>query len=200
MLSYQRIDGFDNNCKITLVPIASEFIMNRAMLEGNIVDPIWPTLAREKKLLTLTIKRQVTSGPTVTQCRYDYMKEGRLQLTFPFTDWMGSTTTATALSDKASKLCCVLISTPDSQHPKPGWEWYHPTTISGLPVCFNISNIFVWNTGSTASTLTPYNISADFTGSHKIELAVINSNVLQLLLSCYLPSQVATYHLPSGQR
>ena len=62
--------------------------------------------------------------------------------TFPFTDWMGSTTTATALrrhwrkglgyqsgwsshlSDKASKLCCVLMSTPDSQQPKPGWEWY----------------------------------------------------------------------------
>ena len=28
------------------------------------------------------------------------------------------------LSDKASKLCCVLMSTPDSQQPKPGWEWY----------------------------------------------------------------------------
>lgn len=27
-----------------------------------------------------------------------------------------------------------------------------PTTISGRPVCFSISSIFVWNTGSTAST------------------------------------------------
>lgn len=45
---------------------------------------------------------------------------------------MGSTTTATALSDKASKLCWVLISTPDNQQPKPGWLWYQPTTISGL--------------------------------------------------------------------
>ena len=45
---------------------------------------------------------------------------------------MGSTTTATALSDKASKDCWVLISTPDNQQPNPGWEWYHPTTISGL--------------------------------------------------------------------
>lgn len=35
--------------------------------------------------------------------------------------------TARALS--CSKLCCVLISTPDNQHPKPGCEWYHPTTI-----------------------------------------------------------------------
>lgn len=52
--------------------------------------------------------------------------------TFPFTLWMGSTTTATALSDKASKLCWVLISTPDNQQPKPGWLWYQPTTISGL--------------------------------------------------------------------
>ena len=32
--------------------------------------------------------------------------------TFPFTDWIGSTTTATARSDNASKLCWVLISTP----------------------------------------------------------------------------------------
>jgi hypothetical protein len=28
--------------------------------------------------------------------------------------------------------CCVLISTLESQHPKPGCEWYQPTTISGL--------------------------------------------------------------------
>lgn len=28
--------------------------------------------------------------------------------------------------------CCVLISTPESQQPKPGCEWYQPTTISGL--------------------------------------------------------------------
>ena len=26
----------------------------------------------------------------------------------------------------------MLISTPESQQPKPGWEWYQPTTISGL--------------------------------------------------------------------
>ena len=37
-------------------------------------------------------------------------------------------------------------------------ETYHPTTISGRPVCFNMSNILAWNTGSTASTLTPYTI------------------------------------------
>ena len=54
--------------------------------------------------------------------------------TFPLTLWMGSTTTATARSDRASKLCCVLMSTPDNQQPKPGWLWYHPTTISGLMI------------------------------------------------------------------
>ena len=32
---------------------------------------------------------------------------------------MGSTTTATALLDKASKDCCVLISTPDIQYVQP---------------------------------------------------------------------------------
>ena len=126
-------------------------------------------------------------------------KEG---LTFPLTLWIGSTTTATALWFKASKLCAernllslgqqhstskqqhpahrqlmptcwVLMSTPESQQPKPGWEWYltwhtslylcwimshcytyHPTTISGLPVCLSMSSIFIWMTGSTASTLT----------------------------------------------
>jgi len=29
--------------------------------------------------------------------------------------------------------CCVLMSTLESQQPKPGCEWYQPTTISGLP-------------------------------------------------------------------
>lgn len=77
---------------------------------------------------------------------------------FPLTDCIGSTTTATARSDKASKLCWVLISTPDNQQPKPGCEWYQPTTISGRPVCFSISSIFAWKTGSTASTETPCKI------------------------------------------
>ena len=75
--------------------------------------------------------------------RPDYRKVGHFKIfvnalyffsifTFPLTLWMGSTTTATARSDRASKLCCVLMSTPDNQQPNPGWLWYHPTTISGL--------------------------------------------------------------------
>merc|ERR1719149_194294 len=52
--------------------------------------------------------------------------------TLPLTDWIGSTTTATARWLSASKLCCVLMSTPDSQHPKPGCEWYHPTQCNTL--------------------------------------------------------------------
>ncbi len=31
-----------------------------------------------------------------------------------------------------SRACCVFMSTPDNQQPKPGWLWYQPTTISGL--------------------------------------------------------------------
>lgn len=75
---------------------------------------------------------------TYLQCFYiksywsTLKKKKQAYNTFPFTLWMGSTTTATALSDKASKLCWVLISTPDNQQPKPGWLWYQPTTISGL--------------------------------------------------------------------
>lgn len=33
---------------------------------------------------------------------------------------------------KNKQTCCVFMSTPESQQPKPGWEWYQPTTISGL--------------------------------------------------------------------
>ena len=42
--------------------------------------------------------------------------------TFPLTDWMGSTTTATHLGWSISKLCWVFTSVPESQHPNPGWE------------------------------------------------------------------------------
>lgn len=52
--------------------------------------------------------------------------------TLPLTDWIGSTTTATARGVSCSKDCWVLMSTEESQQPKPGWEWYHPTTCSGL--------------------------------------------------------------------
>lgn len=52
--------------------------------------------------------------------------------TLPLTDWMGSTTTATARGVSCSKDCCVLISTEESQQPNPGCEWYQPTTVSGL--------------------------------------------------------------------
>jgi len=44
--------------------------------------------------------------------------------TLPLTDWMGSMTSATARLLSCSKLCCVLMSTPESQQPKPGWLWY----------------------------------------------------------------------------
>ncbi|KAL0634732.1 hypothetical protein Q9L58_006328 [Maublancomyces gigas] len=47
---------------------------------------------------------------------------------------MGSMTTATARGVSCSKDCWVLISTLDSQQPKPGWEWYQPTTVSGLHI------------------------------------------------------------------
>jgi hypothetical protein len=37
-----------------------------------------------------------------------------------------------AVVEEIVRTCCVLISTLDNQQPKPGCEWYHPTTISGL--------------------------------------------------------------------
>ncbi len=79
-------------------------------------------------------------------------------LTFPLTLCIGSTTTATALSDSASKLCCVLISTPDNQHPNPGCEWYQPTTISGLKEYKEYSITQIWLNYSEAqwfSSLVP---------------------------------------------
>ena len=54
--------------------------------------------------------------------------------TLPLTDWMGSMTTATARGVSCSKDCWVLMSTEESQQPKPGWEWYQPTTVSGLHI------------------------------------------------------------------
>mmetsp|Transcript_3517 Transcript_3517/g.11737 ORF Transcript_3517/g.11737 Transcript_3517/m.11737 type:complete len:384 (-) Transcript_3517:603-1754(-) len=93
------------------------------------------------------------SCPSMMSC--GLMDRKASMTTLPFTDWIGSITTATARWLSASNDCCVLMSTPDSQQPKPGWEWYQPTTISGRPVCLSMSSILVWNTGSTASTLTP---------------------------------------------
>ncbi|OLY82454.1 hypothetical protein AYI68_g3424 [Smittium mucronatum] len=71
--------------------------------------------------------------------------------------WLSSrsTTTATALGFNLSKACCVFTSTLDNQHPNPGCEWYHPTTDSPRPVCFNISIIAAWYASSIASTDTP---------------------------------------------
>lgn len=56
--------------------------------------------------------------------------------TFPLTLWIGSTTTATALSDSASNDCCVLISTPDNQQPNPGCEWYQPINKTNPNILF----------------------------------------------------------------
>ena len=42
--------------------------------------------------------------------------------TLPLTDWMGSTTRATARALSASKEDWVLMSVLESQQPKPGWE------------------------------------------------------------------------------
>ena len=42
--------------------------------------------------------------------------------TFPLTDWIGSTTTATARGFSCSKDCCVLMSTLESQQPNPGYK------------------------------------------------------------------------------
>ncbi|TNN74507.1 hypothetical protein EYF80_015287 [Liparis tanakae] len=67
--------------------------------------------------------------------------------TFPLTLWMGSTTTATARSESASKLCCVLMSTPDNQQPKPGHlkrylaKPWHPPSEPQQPV-----HVEIWET------------------------------------------------------
>jgi hypothetical protein len=60
------------------------------------------------------------------------MRRKASMTTLPLTDWMGSTTTATERELRDSKDCWVLMSTEESQQPKPGWEWYQPTTLSGL--------------------------------------------------------------------
>ena len=89
------------------------------------------------------------SRPAMTAC--GLIRRNASITTLPFTDWIGSMTTATDRGSRDSNdyqpislqwksggnlmekhTCWVLMSTLDSQHPKPGCEWYHPTTISGL--------------------------------------------------------------------
>lgn len=125
-------------------------------------------------------KQSITTLPLTYWVKSDNSAQDNW--TLPPTLWTGSMTMATARWLSASKDCWVFISTPvcrmsstlrkfnyyipDIQQPKPGCEWYQPrfnylpstiwnnipTTISGRPVCLSISSIFVWNTGSTAST------------------------------------------------
>merc|ERR1719329_1660946 len=112
------------------------------------------------------------------------MSRKQSMTTLPFTDWMGSTTTPTALGFSCSKLCCVLTSVPENQQPMPGWEWYQPTTISGRPVCFSISNIFVWKTGSTASTLTLLPLCGmEKTSTHRTVKSSMNSPSMRPMTS-----------------
>lgn len=70
------------------------------------------------------------SWPSMRVC--GFMRRKASMTTLPLTDWMGSITTATARGVSCSKDCCVLMSTLESQQPKPGCEWYQPTTVSGL--------------------------------------------------------------------
>eukprot|EP01139_Manchomonas_bermudensis_P014511 Amastigsp_a508550_293.p4 type:complete len:129 gc:universal Amastigsp_a508550_293:631-245(-) len=93
------------------------------------------------------------SRPTIAMCVG--IERNASMTTLPLTDWSGSTTTATARSLSCSNDFCVLTSTPESQQPKPGCEWYQPTTISERPVWVNMSSMSVWKTWSTASTETP---------------------------------------------
>jgi hypothetical protein len=44
------------------------------------------------------------------------------------------------------------MSTEESQQPKLGCEWYHPTTTSVRCVCFSMSSMSCWYTGSTDYT------------------------------------------------
>ena len=52
---------------------------------------------------------------------------------------MGSTTTATALSDKASKDCCVLIFTPDNQYVQPKMKKVNKQCLLDTPRTVRVS-------------------------------------------------------------
>lgn len=57
----------------------------------------------------------------------------RYELCRPTHNLQKLTTTATNGSWCFWFNLCVLTSIPDSQHPYPGWEWYHPITFSSRP-------------------------------------------------------------------
>lgn len=67
----------------------------------------------------------VSKGMNSKSCHIDlfWFKYGLRRLT----DLIGSTTIAIKGSHPFWKSYWVLTSIPDSQHPKLGWEWYHPT-------------------------------------------------------------------------
>ena len=77
------------------------------------------------------------SWPIMRVC--GFMSRNASMTTLPLTDCIGSTTTATARGVSCSNDCWVLMSTEESQQPKPGCEWYHPTTVSALCRIRNIA-------------------------------------------------------------
>ena len=81
---------------------------------------------RQKVAATVMAKHGITADAATTgkkRCKVcGLIKRNASITTFPFTDCTGSTTTATARGFNASKLVCVLISTPDNHVPKPGCE------------------------------------------------------------------------------
>ena len=60
------------------------------------------------------------------------------------------------LSERASKLCCVLMSTPDNQQPKPGWEWHLKSYVKmSSERSANISSIISFQLTSLLSRTRP---------------------------------------------
>jgi hypothetical protein len=68
-------------------------------------------------------------GQPVTACEGE-VEHGKWQTTVLSQSFIPS---LTALLFSCSKEVCVCISTPESQQPKPGCEWYQPTTASARP-------------------------------------------------------------------
>lgn len=101
-----------------------------------------------------TLFEVVIHGSAPELITWGFINQNASITTLPFTLWIGSTTTATARWCSHSNAPYVDTSTILSQHPNPGCEWYHPTTLSVIPTSFNISSIFAWYSGSTVSTET----------------------------------------------
>lgn len=135
------------------------------------------------------------SCPSITVCAL--MRRNASITTLPFTLCTGSITTLTARPFSCSNEFCVEMSTPDSQQPKPGWEWYLQAQWGGvsgsrqIPVRFTGARHSMADTSSRAHR--PWGWRTTAWGSHAADST--SARLWPVLTACSTPCA----HTPGRQ-